>query len=117
PDVATAPPVSVAPSTSLTSNARCDQLTTRFALPLTLCDEGDGVFILQRLLQERGYSLEADGQFGPETLRAVADFQADSGLAADGQVGMATWRAAADGFTLPGTDLNNDGVVTPDEFD
>lgn len=35
----------------------------------------------------------ADGVFGPQTKRAVIDFQKENGLVADGIVGVNTWRA------------------------
>ena len=46
---------------------------------------------LQYLLINKGYSLAADGAFGPGTLSAVTAFQTSKGLTADGVVGNATW--------------------------
>lgn len=45
---------------------------------------------LQQRLNERGYSLSVDGNFGPGTLRAVTDFQMRRGLSQDGYVGKDT---------------------------
>lgn len=75
--------------------------------PATLAalkEEGDSVFIrllrkgssgsdvraLQRLLQEEGYSLSADGIFGADTAQTLRHFQEDNGLAADGIAGQNT---------------------------
>lgn len=54
---------------------------------------GAAVVELQELLVERGYPVEVDGAFGPETEGAVRWFQADRGLDVDGAVGPATWEA------------------------
>ena len=53
--------------------------------------EGQPVFLIQQALQRAGYSVSADGQFGPMTESAVISFQANSGLATDGIVGPNTW--------------------------
>jgi len=54
---------------------------------------GAAVRTLQTDLNELGYSLTADGQFGPATRAAVVKFQAGHHLAQDGTVGPATWSA------------------------
>lgn len=54
-------------------------------------DRGEDVRALQYLLRFRGYSLTADGQFGPGTDSAVRAFQQSQGLGVDGIVGNATW--------------------------
>ena len=45
---------------------------------------------LQERLNEMGYDVQADGDFGPGTLRAVKVFQAEYGLTVDGIVGAST---------------------------
>ena len=55
--------------------------TTRFG------DQGDVVFILQKLLDMSN----ADGQFGPATKEAVKKYQRDIELNPDGVAGPATW--------------------------
>ena len=48
---------------------------------------------IQLLLKHRGYSLAADGDFGPITRGNVIRFQLKQGLAQDGVVGSRTWSA------------------------
>jgi hypothetical protein len=50
--------------------------------------KGPAVAALQHLL-----GIEADGNFGPGTEKAVIAFQKSRGLVADGSVGPATWKA------------------------
>lgn len=59
---------------------------------------GPDVLAWQKQLQARGWSLTADGFFGPKTGDATKAFQVDKHLLADSRVGPITWRA---GFTLP----------------
>ncbi len=54
-------------------------------------DIGPNVKAIQFLLRQRGYSLTADGNFGPATKSAVITFQQANGLTADGIVGPNTW--------------------------
>lgn len=63
------------------------------ARTLRLHATGDDVTALQQRLAALGFSLDADGVFGPATQRAVAAFQASHGLQADGIVGPVTARA------------------------
>lgn len=51
---------------------------------------GDDVRACQEVLLRAGISLEADGDFGPATEKAVIAFQKSKGLKADGIVGPAT---------------------------
>lgn len=48
----------------------------------------------QRQMQARGYTITADGRYGPETERIVRYFQQLVGLPVDGKIGPATWAAA-----------------------
>lgn len=48
---------------------------------------------VQHLLNAAGYTVDADGVYGPATASAVTSFQADRGLSADGIVGEQTWSA------------------------
>lgn len=55
---------------------------------------GSAVMTLQRELNADGFSVgDADGIFGPNTLREVRAFQASENLTADGIVGPQTWNA------------------------
>ena len=55
--------------------------------------KGSDVLELQRQLAELGYGVKPDGVFGPETERAVKQFQADFNLTVDGIVGPKTLRS------------------------
>lgn len=57
-------------------------------------DRGENVKKLQSFLNFRADlrpPLEVDGFFGPETRKAVVDFQASRSIEADGKAGRATW--------------------------
>ncbi|GBG86782.1 hypothetical protein CBR_g42066 [Chara braunii] len=54
-------------------------------------DTGSTVVAVQDLLKARGYSLAADGMFGPITEGKVKAFQSANGLDPDGIVGRLTW--------------------------
>jgi len=59
---------------------------------LSLNSRGPYVKLVQSLLARIGYNPgPADGVFGPQTQRAVIDFQRDNGLTPDGIVGPITW--------------------------
>ncbi len=68
--------------------------------PISIADRQEysaDVLWLQLQLVGRGYSVDADGHFGPQTRDAVIDFQSRNGLSADGVVGAATWNELAAG--------------------
>lgn len=88
--------------------------TEREALPLTPCVEGLGVSKMQEALIGFGYSIDADGYYGPGTARAVQEFQADAGLPPTGTCDAATWLAIVG--EQPGFDLDGDGVIGPNEI-
>jgi len=54
---------------------------------------GQAVITLQNDLDQLGYNLSQDGDFGPLTRAAVVNFQGNHGLATDGIVGPLTWAA------------------------
>jgi lysozyme len=60
---------------------------------LRIGDRGPAVAELQQKLVAAGYTLAVDGDFGPQTARAVSAFQADEGLAVDGIAGPETMAA------------------------
>ncbi|GHV04994.1 hypothetical protein FACS1894217_01140 [Clostridia bacterium] len=62
--------------------------------------KGDNVATLQGLLNNYGYGLKVDGDFGSGTRNAVIDFQQKHGLTADGIVGEATWNALIGGGSV-----------------
>lgn len=55
--------------------------------------DGGGVYLLQKLLQEKGYKLSADSIFGPRTDSCVRAYQQKMGLVVDGICGPKTWRS------------------------
>ena len=48
----------------------------------------------QAQMRKRGWSLTADGLYGPRTATVARQFQKQAGLARDGLIGPATWAAA-----------------------
>jgi peptidoglycan hydrolase-like protein with peptidoglycan-binding domain len=56
-------------------------------------DSGAAVTDLQALLSADGFTVQADGSFGPATQSAVRALQTQRGLKVDGLAGPATWAA------------------------
>jgi peptidoglycan hydrolase-like protein with peptidoglycan-binding domain len=67
-----------------------------FVWPKQPAISGEAVLLWQRKLVELGYTLDADGVYGPESKSACIAFQRDHGLSADGIVGRKTWAATFD---------------------
>ena len=63
---------------------------------VTLGSLGGAVRRLQTWLQDLGFVLVGDGEFGAITDNAVRYFQKTNGLTVDGIVGQRTWQALAD---------------------
>ena len=99
-----------------TERLNCIDFQFNFDLPLQLCDEGMPVEYVQGELQASGYGVDADGYLGIDTQLAVKLYQKERGIRATGIVDLATWTEMFKGDTLPGRDLNNDGVITPNEL-
>lgn len=57
-------------------------------------DHGDGLKIWQSQMKKRGWTIEADGRYGPQTEKVARAFQHEKGLRVDGNIGAATWNAA-----------------------
>ena len=72
---------------------------------------GTKITELQQALKDRGYSLDIDGDFGPQTEAVVRQYQEDEGLVVDGIVGPLTWSR------LVGTDLYPPQRVVPINLD
>ena len=75
--------------------------------------QGDAVWHVQARLQRLGYDPgPLDGHFGPQTERAVRQFQRASHIAVDGVVGVITWRYLVPGQALPSA-LDSPPATTP----
>jgi hypothetical protein len=74
-------------------------------------DSGQAVVTLQNDLDQLGYNLSQDGQFGPLTRAAVVNFQGNHGLVQDGIVGPLTW--AAINAALPAQNPTGGPVAGP----
>lgn len=83
----TAGPAAWAQGSYVTGEVRERRLGER---NLSLGSWGADVFHLQIQLRELGYSLQADGLYGPETKAAVEAFQRDHGVSVTGIVGPMT---------------------------
>jgi peptidoglycan hydrolase-like protein with peptidoglycan-binding domain len=85
------------------------------AYPIRRCERGWFVSIVQNMLADLGYDVATDAYFGPQTERAVREFQAGAGLAADGLVGPRTWAALSGRFPPlgGGTDPDGNGIDDP----
>jgi len=59
--------------------------------PIKMGASGSAVLFLQQRLNAKGFSVDEDGAFGPQTDRAVRQFQASCNLVVDGWVGDKTW--------------------------
>ena len=62
-----------------------------YSTTISYGSSGEDVKKLQQTLNQYGYSLKVDGQFGNATKNAVMDYQKKNGLAVDGIVGVNTW--------------------------
>lgn len=101
-----------ASGTSKYWNAKCpDTLRYNMRLPLLKCDKGPGVQYIQQFL-----GVEADSFYGNDTFNAVVDFQEQNGLPITGTIDLATWKLLDTSRSAPGSDINGDGFVTPEEF-
>ena len=99
-----------------TERLDCIEFRFNYYLPLRLCDEGPPVEMIQAELQAFGYGIDADGYFGVDTQLAVKLYQKATGIRATGEIDKETWVAMFQDRILAGNDLNNDGVITPNEL-
>lgn len=53
-----------------------------------------GIKQWQSQMRKRGWRLNPDGYYGPQSYRVCKQFQAEKGLRVDGGVGVDTWRAS-----------------------
>lgn len=67
--------------------------TSHSPVSLSIGAHGAEVLKVQYMLRSFGYGVSVDGQYGLQTAKAVAHWQAANGLLADGIVGPVTWRS------------------------
>ena len=95
----------------------CTKYFVPQALPMQKCTYGEAVRRVQQALKDLGYKTSVDDYFGPVLAQQVFQFQGTQKLLQTSLVDEATWRALfPNQSVLPGTDRNNDGLVTPNEF-
>ena len=96
----------------------CEDFSWGGALPFKECQSSPFIQFIQNQLSVLGYAISNNtGEFGDGTWYAVMQFQIDHRIDKDeGVVGLATWRELFKGVGLPGHDLNNDGLITPNEI-
>lgn len=82
--------VNAADAASNTQHAKANRLPA-----LHFGDTGLAVKLLQRLLRSHSHNIAVDGEFGPDTLGALRDYQAHEQLSVDGICGPLTWAALA----------------------
>ncbi|MFH7245146.1 MAG: peptidoglycan-binding protein [Spirulina sp.] len=95
------PPGPVVPGSDQ-STASASTAESTQAMVLRQGSQGDAVWAVQARLQRLGYDPgPLDGYFGPQTERAVRQFQQASSIAVDGVVGAITWRYLVPGRAIP----------------
>jgi peptidoglycan hydrolase-like protein with peptidoglycan-binding domain len=91
----TAGATTAAASAAVATRHHCARTEVRLALQWPAVREGaqgNRVYVIQYLLNYRGYKVAIDGKFGKATTDAVKNFQGKVGLKpVDGIVGAATW--------------------------
>ena len=98
------------------SRLNCANFDFNESFPLGLCQEGTAIRLVQEVLVNQGYTIDADGYFGKGSEFALKVYQRANGIRATGRVDEATWKLMFEGVGLPGNDLNGDGFVGPDEL-
>lgn len=81
------------PDPAPSGGSRAGQATGWPGVILRLGARGELVRRMQRQLRARGWNIDDDGQFGPDTRTIVKRFQARHNLEDDGVVGRRTWNA------------------------
>ncbi|MBY7142791.1 C40 family peptidase [Virgibacillus sp. NKC19-3] len=93
-----------------------NQETTEVSIGLVSTgDRGESVSEVQSTLNDKGYNLNEDGIFGPNTDGAVKDFQEDRGLLVDGIVGSETSEALSLNNTSTNDSLTIEEVSNEEE--
>jgi peptidoglycan hydrolase-like protein with peptidoglycan-binding domain len=105
-----------APTSAPRAGGGCEAYRDNNQYPLTHCDKGEAVRVIQYgLLNRVDPTLEADGYLGLRTEEAVRVYQHQQGLPVTGAVDFATWSVLAWPYAY-GADSNANGVVDPWEL-
>lgn len=95
----------------------CTKYFVPQALPMQKCTYGEAVRRVQQALKDLGHKTSVDDYFGPVLAQQVFQYQGSINVLQTSLIDEATWRALfPDQALLPGTDRNNDGLITPNEF-
>ena len=116
---ATTVPTSSAPAVDATTSTAPAAATTIAGRTVTnpsdsvrLGDKGPGVEEIQTALVAHGFKVVVDGDFGPQTDKAVKAFQKQSGIAQDGIVGPITWSKLQASPSATTTSVAGSGATT-----
>jgi peptidoglycan hydrolase-like protein with peptidoglycan-binding domain len=111
-----APPAAPPPTTT-TEVGRCSEYVEEdWAYPVERCEKGWHVTLVQMMLTHLGYGVDVDSYFGPQTERAVRDFQRGAGVEVDGLVGPDTFSALVARVPPLARDSDGSGTIDPWEF-
>lgn len=92
-------PAAAAPGTDVGNKKRKKYHLTKYPIEMHLLRRGDygpEVVMMQAALDAKGFECDADGEFGPNTERALKDFQENAGLDQDGEYGGDSMKALRD---------------------
>jgi hypothetical protein len=111
-----APPAAPPPTTTTEAGHCAEYVEEDRAYPIERCEKGWHVTLVQMMLAHLGYGVDVDSYFGPQTERAVRDFQRGAELEVDGLVGPDTFTALVARVPPLAKDSDGSGTIDPWEF-